>query len=128
MNIGMTHARTLAHGLAAVLLALAAQGAAAQPTDCAPDRAGIQRCGPTGSVCLRDGQGNVKCSPARGGIALDGKRAAMCGVGACAATSKGEVICSTVAEGSVAINTADLAICTEGCAPGDAALCQAPRS
>ena len=84
-------------------------------------------CGPPASVCVQDSLGEVRCSPSKGGIALDRNRNAVCGPGQCLPNRYGDVVCSRVAEGSVAFSTNGEPACTQGCVPGRADACVVPR-
>lgn len=116
--------RTLAALLAIVILGFA-QLAHAQ-RGCIADPYGSIVCGPAGSRCLRDIHGEVRCSPPDGGIVLDRYKTPVCGPGRCIVGRYGDAYCSSVPQGSAALNARGEPVCTEGCVRATAEACVVP--
>ena len=117
----------VAGGLFAALLplmSLAPLPAAAQSRDCVRNIAGETVCPPARTLCTTERDNpSIKCSPPDGGIVLDRYGRASCGVGSCVLNLQGEPFCSKVAGGAAGISMHAEAVCTGGCAPGQASAC-----
>lgn len=111
----------LALGILCVSVAAKAQ------SGCINDHYGNVRCGPAGSHCMKDRLGDVRCSTADGGIMLDRYKVPVCGPGNCIANRHGDIVCSSVPKGSVALNAAGDPVCTSGCVPAAASACVIPQ-
>lgn len=114
---------------ALVVLALLAVafGAVADEAPCMTNRKGATVCPEPHSKCLKNGRGDVLCSPAAGGISYDRSGEPVCGIGRCTIDTQGNTMCSTVQGGTAAMNALGAAECTGSCAPARASMCLAPR-
>jgi len=71
--------------------------------------------------------GQVYCSPPNGSIKLNQVGEILCGVGQCVTNSLGQMLCSSQPGGSAIIAALGNTLCTGGCVPASASLCQIPR-
>jgi len=67
------------------------------------------------------------CAPPNGGILQDKRGEPVCGKGQCLNDKFGRIVCSSQAGGFAAKDSRGEVVCTEGCEPASAALCQIPR-
>ncbi len=95
-----------------------------QTGSCITNIRGETVCPPARTVCLQDRDTTeIKCSTRDGGIAHDFYGKASCGPGSCIRDMGGKVSCSRTPGGAAAINMYSEAVCTDGCVPGNPALC-----
>lgn len=105
-------------------VAVAATNALADRASCVTDRYGNTLCPPADSRCVATRYGDWACSGPGGGAALDAAGQPQCGVGRCVLDTLNRVMCSKEAGGAAARDRYGQAVCTGGCAPGQAALCK----
>lgn len=117
-------ANTLLVGCVAGILVL--NPASARP-GCVVDRYGNTLCPPPRAECVQDPYGDWYCAGPGGGAVLDRYSKPVCGVGRCIADTRGDVKCSTVPDGHVALDRYAEAVCTKACAPAERSLCQPLR-
>lgn len=101
--------------------------ALADSARCVTDRYGNTLCPPADSRCVATRFGDWACSGPGGGAALDAAGLAQCGAGRCIVDAQHRVMCSKEAGGAAARDRYGQAVCTGGCAPGQAALCRPLR-
>jgi hypothetical protein len=76
--------------------------------------------------CILSTNGPI-CAPPSGGISTTLIGGIVCGKGQCAQDIIGQVKCSKQAGGYATKNILEQVVCTGGCAPGSASLCQRPK-
>jgi len=76
--------------------------------------------------CVNNSLGKPVCAPAMGGIVKDKHGQPVCGKGQCLADSLGNIVCSSQVGGYSSKDARGQAVCTGGCEPALASLCQYP--
>jgi len=79
-----------------------------------------------GTECLRGGE-KVFCPPANGSIATVRSGQVVCGRGECLADGRGGLVCSAEPGGHAARDSSGSVVCTGGCEPASASVCETPR-
>ena len=77
--------------------------------------------------CVNNSLGKPVCAPPIGDIVKDKHGKPVCGRGQCLADSLGNIVCSTQIGGYSSQDVRGRAVCTGGCVPASASLCQFPK-
>ena len=76
--------------------------------------------------CMNNRLGEPVCSPQCGSIGTNTLGEIVCGQGACITNKFGDLICSKQQGGTATRNFFGDVVCTGGCEPASATLCQKP--
>ncbi len=76
--------------------------------------------------CINNRVGEPICSPQCGSIGTNTLGEIVCGHGACIQNRFGDLICSKLQGGTATTNFFGDVVCTGGCEPASAELCQKP--
>ncbi len=76
--------------------------------------------------CMNNRVGEPICAPSCGTIGINSLGEVVCGQGACITNNFGDLICSQQQGGAATKNFFGDVVCTGGCEPASAALCQKP--
>lgn len=75
--------------------------------------------------CFRDRNPDIViCPPPNGGIAADTRFNLVCGIGWCAADTRGRIKCSRVPGGAAIVDQNGKILCVGGCMEASPSLCQ----
>jgi len=78
--------------------------------------------------CVNNSLGKPVCAPPIGGIVKDKHGQPVCGRGQCLANDLGNIVCSSQIGGYSSIDAHGRVLCTGGCVPASASLCQFPKN
>lgn len=77
--------------------------------------------------CVNNSLGKPVCASPLGSIVKDKLGVPVCGRGQCLANSLGNIVCSPLAGGYSSKDARGRVLCTGGCVPASASLCQFPK-
>ena len=77
--------------------------------------------------CVNNSLGKPVCAPPIGGIIKDKHGRPVCGRGQCLANDLGNIVCSPQIGGYSSTDAHGKVVCTGGCVPATASLCQFPK-
>ncbi|MFV9616553.1 MAG: hypothetical protein ACNYZG_11395 [Gammaproteobacteria bacterium] len=78
--------------------------------------------------CVNNSLGKPVCAPPTGGISLDKHGQPVCGRGQCLANNLRDIVCSSQVGGFSSKDARGRVVCTGGCVPASASLCQFPKN
>ena len=78
--------------------------------------------------CVNNSLGKPVCAPPMGGIIKDKHGRPVCGRGQCLANDMGNIVCSPQIGGYSSTDAHGKVVCTGGCVPATASLCQSPKN